>query len=332
MKELFGTLESGEKIYKYVISDRDSVAELIDYGAVMLSLKLKGHEIVLGFDTLEPYIKNPGNIGITVGRVANRIKDGLLPIDNVVYELTRNQHGNCLHGGSGFGHKVWTVTSHEEDRITFRYVSPDGEDGFPSRLESYVTFILEDGALMIDYKAIPDGKTPICLTNHAYFNLNGIGGDVKGHVLKVWADKYTEVDASLIPTGEQPSVEGTRFDLREGKLIGDGLEEGNYDHNLILSPTVFEEFLGKRLGLACELSTEGLLLSVYTDQPGLQIYTGNGMGKGPALRGGIPEVKYGAVCLETQTEPNSATRGEAIYGKGETYTHTAVYKLEERSI
>lgn len=330
MKELFGTLENGVKIYKYVISDRDSTAEFIDYGAVMLSLKLLGHEIALGFDSLLPYITNPGNIGITVGRVANRIKDGLLSIDGRVYELTKNQKGNCLHGGSGFGHKVWTVESHENDRITFSYDSPDGEDGFPARLVSYVTFILKDGALIIDYNATPDGKTPVCLTNHAYFNLNGIGGDVKDHVLKVWADSYTEVDSSLIPTGERPSVKGTRFDLRDGKLIGEGLLLGNYDHNLILSPLVFEDFIGKRLGLACELSTKNLKLSVYTDQPGLQIYSGNGMGKGPALRGGHPEVKYGGICLETQTEPGCVARGEAIYGKDEIYTHTTVYKLEER--
>ena len=330
MKEIFGTLDSGEKIYKYVIRDKDSEAEFIEYGAIMLSLKLLGHEIALGFDDFEPYIKNPGNIGITVGRVANRIKDGLLPLDGKVYELTKNQKGNCLHGGSGFGHKMWSVVSKEENKITFKYTSPDGEDGFPARLDSYVTFILEDGAIIIDYKAIPDGRTPICLTNHAYFNLNGIGGDVKDHYLKVWADTYTEVDSTLIPTGNNPEVTGTRFDLREAKLIGDGLLEGNYDHNLILTPTEYKEFIGKSLGLACELSTDKLLLSVYTDQPGLQIYTGNGMGNGPALRGGHPEVKYGAVCLETQTEPNCAARGEAIYSKGEVYTHTAVYKLTEK--
>ena len=296
----------------------------------MLTLKLCGKEIVLGFGELTPYITNPGNIGITVGRVANRLENGKLNIDGVIYELTKNQKGHCLHGGSGFGHKMWNVKKQSEDSITFAYLSPDGEDGFPGNLDTEVTFSLSCDALTIDFKATPDKTTAICLTNHAYFNLDGEGGDVKDHYMRVYADNYTEVDDTLIPTGNNPSVEGTRFDLREGKRIGDGLLEGNYDHNLVLSPSIYEEFEGKRLALVCELWNKEYELSVYTDQPGLQIYTGNGMGKGPCLKGGSPQIKYGAVCLETQTEPNSANHGIGIYKKGETYTHTVIYKLQRR--
>lgn len=330
MREYFGTLPSGEKIYKYAISSGNASAEYINYGAVMTSLKLCGQEIVLGFDSLEPYITNPDNIGITVGRVANRIENGRLIIDGKEYNLTKNQNGHCLHGGSGFGHKIWSVTNHSQDSITFSYVSPDGEDGFPARLESSVTFIIDRDSLIIDFKAIPDGKTPICLTNHAYFNLDGICGDIKAHGLRVWSDKYTEVDSSLIPTGNQLPVDGTRFDLRDGKIIGDGLKEGSYDHNLVLAPSKTEKFIGKRLGLAAELWNSDYLLSVYTDQPGLQIYTANTMLGTHKLRGGYLPTKHCAVCLETQTEPNAAAYGIGIYGKGEEYTHTVVYQLRRR--
>ena len=330
MKELFGILPTGEKIYKYTIKDKDATAEFMEYGAVMLGFKVCGVDIVGSFDTLQEYITNPGNIGITVGRVANRIKDGLLTIDGETFELTKNQGGNCLHGGSGFGHKVWDLVSLTENSISFSYDSPDGEDGFPGRLISTVKFTLKDNALIIEYEAKSDKKTAITLTNHSYFNLDGIGGDIKDHTLKIYANEYTEVDERLLPTGNHPSVLGTRFDLREARRIGDGLLEGKYDHNFILSPTEFKEFSGKKLGLDCELENDALKLSVYSDQPGLQVYSGNGLGK-EIFKGGIQSVRFGAICLETQTEPNSANHGVGIYDAGDIYTHTCVYKVDRKA-
>ena len=134
----------------------------------------------------------------------------------------------------------------------------------------------------------------------------------------------------LIPTGNHPSVLGTRFDLRAARRIGEGLEEGIYDHNFILSPTEFEIFNGKKLGLDCEFENATLKLSVYSDQPGLQVYSGNGLGK-EIFKGGIQAIKYGAICLETQTEPDSANHGVGIYDAGKTYTHTCVYKIDGKA-
>ncbi len=330
MKRLFGELDSGEKIYAYKIANESIQAEIMNYGATVLWMRAFGVDVVSGFDSFEPYIKNPENLGVTVGRVANRIKDGILKIDGKEYVLPQNNLGNCLHGGSGFAHKVWSVKAVSEHSITLSYTSPDGEDGFPAKLVSDVTYTVDRTALKIKYAAIPDGKTSVALTNHAYFNLDGFGGDIKEHTLRIWANNYTEVDKTLIPTGNHPAVEGTRFDLRQARRIGDGLADGDYDHNFILAPEYYAEFDGQRLALAAEYENRSLKLSVYTDQPGIQVYSGNGLGDGEPFRGGVKQVKYGAICLETQIEPNAVNHGIGVYSAGEKYTHTCVYKIDRK--
>lgn len=330
MKRLFGTLPTGEKIYAYTIKGNNTEAEIMTYGATLLKLDAFGVDIVGGFNGFDAYIENKGCLGMTVGRVANRIKNASFVIDGKKYHVTKNERENCLHGGVGFGHRVWNVKSLSENSVTFSYVSADGEDGFPAELTADVTYSLKDDALIIDYKAVPNGTTPISMTNHAYFNLDGFGGDIKNHTLKIWADTYTEVDGELIPTGNHPSVSGTRFDLREAKLLADGLKDGIYDHNFVLCPGIYSEFEGNKLGLCAELENECLKMSVYTDQPGLQVYSAHGLGNGADFKGGIKQVKYGAICLEAQTEPNSVNGGVGIYRKGETYRQTTVYKVERR--
>ena len=173
--------------------------------------------------------------------------------------------------------------------------------------------------------------TPVSLTNHSYFNLDGFGGDVLSHKMTIYANSYTEVGDDLIPTGVRPFVEGTPFDFKDMHTIGERIADtvGGYDHNFILSPTVFKEYLGKELGLAAVAEGESIRLSVYTDQPGIQLYTGNFLGYGTDFKGGVKQVKYGAFCLETQTEPNSVNHGVGFYDKGEVYTHTTVYSLEK---
>ena len=331
MKSLFCTLPSGENIFSYRIKSAKVEAEILTRGATLRSLIAYGTDVVCGFMEPEVYIQNPGYLGAVVGRVANRIKDARLYIDGECYELTKNEPHACLHGGVGFAHRNWTVSEYKENSITLTYTSPDGEDGFPGEVMTSVTYTVENGGLMIDYTATSNKKTAIALTNHAYFNLNGFA-DASAHELKIYADEYTEVDENLIPTGKHPHVEGTPFDFREKRKISDGFMAGlsGYDHNFVLSPEVYENFGGRALGLAAVLEANKLRMYAYTDQPGIQIYTANHFGKGPLFKGNVNSVKHGAVCLEMQTEPNSANHGVGIYGPGEIYRQTTVYKFEEK--
>ena len=198
-----------------------------------------------------------------------------------------------------------------------------------------VTYTLDGATLIIAYKATPDGKTPISLTNHAYFNLDGFGDTVKEHKIQIFADSYTAVDENLIPNGIRPAVEGTPFDLREPHAIGEHFSHDfdGYDNNFILCPSVCEVFCEKELGLAARVESKSLKMSVYTDQPGIQFYTANflkQMAPEHIFHGGISPIKHGAFCLETQTEPNSINHGVGFYDAGEVYTHLTVYKIEKK--
>lgn len=329
-KRLFGTLKNGQEVDCYLLSDGESRCEIITYGAAILSLRPFGDVNVVGsFDTLEDYLQDDSNQGLIIGRVANRIGGAKFPLDGWEYRLNANDNGNCLHSGHGFRHKVWQVASYAENEITLTYTSPDMEDGFPGRLDATVTYRLAQGGLQISYKAIPYTPTPICLTNHAYFNLDGFGGTVKNHLVQIFANRYTEVDDWLIPNGQRPLVEGTPYDyttlrpLAREDFIG-------VDHNMILTPTTFKSFGDSSLGLAAVVENNAMTMRVYTDQKGIQFYTGNFLGDGPAFAGGVPQVQHGGFCMETQTEPNCIQRGEGIYRKGEVYTHFTVYEFEKK--
>ncbi len=335
MKRLFDTLPSGEKVYAYIIKGGDVTAEILDYGATLRSLVIDGVDVVGGYDTVEPYTKDCGYQGATVGRVGNRIADAKFTIDGVEYKLPKNNGENCLHGGAEFNHKMWKVKRCDRHSVTLALTSPDGECGFPARLEVSVTYKLIKNALMIDYKAVPSKKTPINLTNHSYFNLDGFGGDIKKHILTIPAVSYTEVDESLIPNGKHPDVSGTVFDFRSPRRIGDGLDtEGfsGYDHNFVVTHEKFACFDGKKLGLSAVLENDSLKMSAYSDQPGMQVYSANFLNdSSPIFKGGIKAIKHGAICLEMQIEPNSVNRGVGIYERGEMYTHTTVYTFERKA-
>ena len=329
-KEFFGFTKDGREAFMYELKSTSCTVTISDYGATILSFNVAGKNIVGGFDTLDAYMNDDSHQGAIIGRVANRIAGARFAMDGKEYKLSENNGKNCLHGGVGFDFRLWTVKEYSDTRIVLEYVSEDGEEGFPSRLDVTVSYTLSDTNLIIDYKAIPNGKTPISLTNHAYFNLNGFGGDILDHRLVIYSDSYTEVGEDLIPTGNRPAVIGTPFDFKAPHLIGERIADtdGGYDHNFILSPTEHKEYLGKKLGLAAVLSGNELMLKVYTDQPGVQFYSGNFLGNGQDFKGGIKQVKHGALCLETQTEPNSINRGEGFYCRGEVYTHTTVYQVE----
>ena len=330
--EFFGKTLDGRDAHVYTLSSETATVKLSDYGATILSFTVDGIDIVGGFDKLETYLTDDSHQGAIIGRVANRIADARFTMDGKEYLLPKNNGENCLHGGVGYDFKLWSVKKHDSHHIVFTYLSPDGEEGFPSELAVEVTYILSGSDLIIDYKATPSGKTPIALTNHAYFNLNGFGADITSHTLTLYAYSYTEVGDDLIPTGVRPKVEGTPFDFREPHAIGERIDEtdGGYDHNFILTPTVFKEYLGKELGLAAVVEGNEITMKVYTDQPGIQLYTGNFLGYGPDFKSGIKQVKRGALCLEAQTEPNCVNSGIGFYDKGEIYTQTTVYSIEQR--
>ncbi len=331
-KKLFGTLPGGEEVYIYSLVDGESRADVMNYGATILSFLPFGDvDVIGGFDNLEHYIGDASYQGATVGRVANRIGNASFEIDGKTYKVTNNEKNHCLHGGIGFKNRLWTVKEYKENSITLSYFSPDGEDGFPSDLEVEVTYTLKDASIQIDYKAIPSGKTPIALTNHSYFNLDGFGKDIRTHKFQIFADRYTQVDSDLIPNGNRPLVDSTPFDFRTPKFIVD--EKGDffdYDHNMILSPTTFKSFNGISLSLAVSVENQNLILNMYTDQPGVQFYTGNFLGDGPSFKNNTPQVKHGAFCIEAQTEPNCVNNGYAIYDKGEIYTQHTVYEFKKK--
>ena len=330
-KKFFGNMASGEEVSLYALKNADTEVTFTDYGAAIVSLTVFGKDVVGGFDTLSDYLTDDSHQGATIGRVANRVADARFTMDGKEYRITENDNGNCLHGGVGFDFKVWRVKEHTDTRIVFEYKSVDGEEGFPANVDVTVSYTLSGTELIIDYKAVPDGKTPISLTNHSYFNLGGFGGDILGHTLTIYADRYTKVGSNLIPTGERPAVIGTPFDFTMPHKIGEriGETDGGYDHNYILCPKLYKEYCKKSLGLAAELSGDKIKMQVYTDQVGIQFYTGNFLGSGRDFKGGIKQIKHGALCLETQIEPNSINSGVGFYDRGEVYTQTTVYSFDK---
>ena len=332
-KHLFGTLPTGEEIYYCILSGNNTKVHIMTRGAAILRLIYDGVDVVGGFETLDEYLEDTSHQGALIGRIANRVENAQFKLGDKIYNLPKNDNGNCLHGGDGFDHKVFRFVEITENTATLEYTSPDGEEGFPSELLVRVKYTLIDDALMIEYTAIPDGDTPISLTNHSYFNLDGFGGTIEEHEALIYANEFTAVNDLLIPTGEHPSVNGTPFDFTTPRKIGERCSKDfiGYDHNFVLSPTVFKDFLGKKLGLATVVSSNSTEMSVYTDQPGIQFYIGNFLGNGPAFRGNKKQVFHGAFCLETQTEPNSVNSGIGIYGKGDVYTHTTVYEFKRNS-
>ena len=329
--EKFGNMRDGSEVFAYTLTCEGTEVTILSYGAVIQSYKVSGVDIVLGFDKLESYFDDASHQGGVVGRVANRVEGASFEMNGVRYFLTKNDGNNSLHGGNGFDRRLWNVLSYSDNEIELSYVSEDGEEGYPSRLSVKVKYTLIGASLMISYTAIPEGDTPISLTNHAYFNLNGAGGDVLGHTAQFFAESYTEVTRELVPTGNRPSVIGTALDFTSPKKIGRDIGEffGGYDHNLILSPQSYESFLGKELALGAIVEGEKLKLSVYTDQPGIQFYTGGSLEGTADFKGGVKAVRFGGLCLETQIEQNAPNRGESFYKSGEIYTHNTVYKIEK---
>lgn len=335
-KRVFGTLPSGTEILEYTLRTESAEVSIMTLGGTITRFVVAGIDIMLGFPQLEDYFEDDSHQGALIGRYGNRIKGARFTLNGKEYTLAKNNGNNHLHGGTiGFDRRIWTVESASETELTLSLDSYDGEEGYPGNLHVTVVYRLEGASLSIDYTARCDADTVCNLTNHSYFNLNGCGsGDVKGHRVLLFGDRYTEVDGELIPTGNRPGVVGTPFDFLTVHTIGERID-GNfkgYDHNYLLSPTESETACGYTLPVAAVVEGERLRMTVLTDQPCMQFYTANFLkGDSPKLKGGYTKHPMAGFCMETQLEPDSPNRGEAILRAGEVYRHTTVYSLTERT-
>jgi aldose 1-epimerase len=342
VKSSFGHV--GDRIVDaYTLTNAHGIeVRIITYGAAITSLKTPdraGHfkNIVLGFDALEPYLAGVPYFGATVGRYANRIADGRFLLDGKTYSLPRNDGPNSLHGGAkGFDKRVWSAAPSQSPQgpaLTLTHVSADGEEGYPGTLTAHVTYTLgDDDTLAIAFQATTTAPTPVNLANHAYFNLTGDPARaILDHVLTIDADRFTPVNATLIPTGELRGVAGSPFDFRKPTAIGARIEAADeqlrlghgYDHNWVL-----EKPQAGAMTLAAVLSDpeSGRALELRTTQPGLQFYSGNFLDGKPAGKGTVFVHRTG-LCLETQhfpDSPNEPSFPSTILRPGETYSEKTV--------
>jgi aldose 1-epimerase len=324
-KDLFGKLPDGTPIDIYTLSEGPIEVRVTNYGGYLVSLKVpdrngKSADIVLGFDDLDGYVNNNTHkgtayLGPIVGRYANRIARGTFTLDGRQYSLAINNGPNALHGGPhGFHQVVWKGQVIPEG-VELKYLSRDGEEGYPGNLNVLVRYSLRKGALTIDYSATTDKHTILNLTNHTYFNLKGAGkGDILDHDLILRASRFTWADSNLTPTGELKSVEGTPLDFRKSSRIGERIDSdyeqlrvaGGYDQNFVLDAG------GRELAEAAEVyePSSGRVMRVLTDQPGVQFYTGNFFDGTIKGKSGIAYQRRYGLCLETQHFPDSPNHPE----------------------
>jgi aldose 1-epimerase len=318
--ESFNALVGGKQTALFVLqNDANMVVALTNYGARIVSVIVpdkKGSmtDVVLGYHSIEDYLKsNELYFGATIGRFSNRIANGRFVLDQVVYELEKNDKPNHLHGGvDGLHVVVWDAEQRAENQVIFRHLSEDGASGYPGKLVIEVCFTLtQENEIVIDYSAIADKRTIINLTNHAYFNLSGAGtGTIEQHILEINADNYTPLDADLIPTGDIKPVKNTPFDFTKPKMVGRDWNRNHkqlilasgYDHNFVLNKTK-----ENALEFAARVTDpeSGRVLEVETTEPGVQFYSANfltGLDVGPT---GNAYKTRTAFCLETQHFPDS---------------------------
>jgi len=348
MKKEFGNL-GGKAVSLFTIKNsKGMVAEITDYGATLVALKVKNNkgefsDVVLGYDKLEDYREHINFFGATIGRFANRIENSNFELNGVNYKVAKNDGENHLHGGIvGFDKVVWEKTPESQEynqSIEFSYLSKDGEEGYPGNLNVKVKYtVTEEDELKIEYYAISDKDTIINLTNHSYFNLSGQGsGDVLKHKIMINADKFTINDKYSIPTGEIATVNNTPMDFRKLTYIGENISSsyeqivfgGGYDHNWIINNG------GHKLAKAAEVFDEksGRVMEVYTTKPGIQFYSGNFIKGVETGKGGTSYMKRSGLCLETQYFPNSVKHQNfpsPILKANEKYEHSTVYKFSAK--
>jgi aldose 1-epimerase len=342
----FGSLADGREVELFALANRHGMrASIATYGGIVTSLTVpdrygENADVVLGFDNLEGYLAGHPYFGAIVGRYGNRVSKGSFTLDGETFTLARNNGENHLHGGiEGFDKALWGAQARSlpvGPQLRLRYVSADGEEGYPGKLDIIVHYTLtRDDELRIDYRATTDKPTHVNLTNHSYFNLAGAGcGDILNHEVLINADHFTPVDQRLIPTGEIRGVEGTPLDFRQPAAIGARIDDDDeqlrfasgYDHNFVLNGA------DKGLSFAARVfePASGRVMEVLTSEPGVQFYTANFLdGSLTGKRGTI----YGrrcAFCLETQHFPDSPNKLQfptTVLRPGEVYESTTIYRF-----
>lgn len=352
-KQVFGTLSNGQVANLYTVDNGKMSFTVTDFGCTLTGIFLPNKlglkdDVILGHSTLEGFIKDPGySFGSIVGRFANRIGDAKFVIDGTTYNLDKNDNEiNTLHGGfTRYDHMIWDskiISNKNGKGVEFSRISPDGEQGFPGNVKLTVTYTLNDNnELRLDYKATTDKKTPVNLTNHAYFNLHG-SGTVLNHVLQMKSENILEVNDKLIPTGNFTPVAGNAYDFNTAKTLGQDIDKvaPGYDNCYTtcwhskdsewVEPTE-ECFTAKGGEVAVLTDPEtNRTMKVYTNQPGIQLYAGIWI-EGIVGKLGTVYHKHGAVCLETQAfpdAPNKSNFPSCILEPGEEYNAITVYSFE----
>lgn len=342
LKSDFVSEVEGKPTALYVLKNKNGAEACVtNYGGRLVSVMVpdkKGQmtDVVLGYDNVNQYVTTDGNYGALIGRYGNRINQAKFSLDGTEYALPANDGMHCLHGGpKGYHTRMWDAKQLNDQALELTYLSKDGEAGFPGNLNIKVTYTLtDDNAVDIKYEATTDKKTVVNLTNHSYFNLSGVpGSDVLDQEIMINADNYTPVDETLIPTGISTVAE-TPLDLRTPVAIGkhindpfDQLQKGRgYDHNWVLNSN------GDKSVLAAKAysPTSGIALSVYTNEPGIQFYTGNFMDGKDTGKHGVKYPHRGAFCLETQHYPDTPNHPDfptVVLNPGEKYLSECIYKF-----
>lgn len=353
--QTFGHLPDGREVKRYrLLNDNGMEMTVMSLGGTIVSLKTPDADgnqadIVLGFDSLEDYLApeyrkaNP-YFGALIGRFGNRIAGGQFEIDGNTWQVPQNDGNNSLHGGSqGFDQRLWQVSPVEDDSgvgVVLTLTSEEGDQGYPGQLEARVRYTLtDDNALDIHYRATTTATTPVNLTQHSYFNLEGEGnGDILDHQLTLNADAFTPVDDSLIPTGEIRAVADTPFDFRQPTAIGARIGEDNpqlqrgqgYDHNFVLKR---EAGGGLVLAARVEAPDSGRVMEVYTTEPGIQFYSGNFLDGSLEGKAGQPYGHRSGLALETQHYPDSPNQADfpsTLLSPGETWLSHTRYRFSTR--
>lgn len=343
LQSKFRTEVNGKKTDLFTLRNKNNMEVCItNFGGRIVSVMVPDkdgqmRDVVLGFDSIQDYISKPSDFGASIGRYANRINQGKFTLDGVEYQLPRNNYGHCLHGGpQGFQYRVFDAVQPNPQEVELTYVAKDGEEGFPGNITCKVLMKLtDDNAIDIRYEAETDKPTIVNMTNHSYFNLDGDAGSNADHLLTVDADYYTPVDSTFMTTGEIAPVEGTPMDFRTpvpvGARINDydfvQLKNGNgYDHNWVLNAKGDIN----RKAASLKSPKTGIVLDVYTNEPGVQVYAGNFLDGSLTGKKGITYNQRASVCLETQKYPDTPNKSEwpsAVLRPGEKYMSQCIFKF-----
>ena len=333
----------GKKTDLYTLRNKNNMEVCVtNFGGRIVSVMVPDkdgqmRDVVLGFDSIQDYISKPSDFGASIGRYANRINQGRFTLDSIEYQLPQNNYGHCLHGGpNGFQYRVFDAVQPNPQEVELTYVAADGEEGFPGNITCKVLMKLtDDNAIDIRYEAETDKPTIVNMTNHSYFNLDGDAASNADHLLMVDADYYTPVDSTFMTTGEIVPVEGTPMDFRTptpvGARINDydfvQLKNGNgYDHNWVLNA---KGDINRRAASLKSQKT-GIVLDVYTNEPGVQVYAGNFLDGSLTGKKGITYNQRASVCLEPQKYPDTPNKPEwpsAVLRPGEKYMSQCIFKF-----